>query len=464
MGMAEPAVNRDVTAGVDAALSDVQRLVVSAFAHLPWARYLLLRLDAAADVVPARAWLASLADDIPTAAVRQEARATAVAFTAAGFTALGTPPGVLGAFPRAFRQGMASEYRSRLLGDTGESAPERWSWGGPGAAPHVLVAHFARTATQLEAEAGATTEAAARVGLAVDQVIDTMLLPDGIEHFGFADGISQPVLAGTQWAQRSTAPRWDTVAPGEFVLGLVDELGLVAESPRIGPADLGRHGSYLVMRQLEQHVERFHSYLGDQANARGVDPDDLAAELVGRRRDGTSLAIGAPAERGRRNDFGYEHDGLGLGCPLGAHVRRANPRDSTRDGSTSAREKALRSANRHRILRRGRPYGPTDETRTGDEPRGLLFLAFNADIERQFEFVQHTWLGNPVFAGLAGELDPITVEQPGDGGTFSIPRRPARDKLHGLPSFTTTRGGAYFFLPGIEGLRTLLHPDVLELG
>jgi deferrochelatase/peroxidase EfeB len=92
----------------------------------------------------------------------------------------------------------------------------------------------------------------------------------------------------------------------------------------------------------------------------------------------------------------------------------------------------------------------------------LLFLAFNADIERQFEFIQHTWLGNPVFAGLSGELDPITVEQPVGGGRFSIPQRPVRDRLAGLPSFTTTRGGAYFFLPGIEGLRLLLGDGVLR--
>lgn len=464
MGVAEPALNRDAPPGVEAALGDVQRLVVSAFAHLPWARYLMLRLDASADPRPARAWLVSLADEIPSAAVRDEERATAVAFTAAGLAALGTPASVLAGFPRAFRQGMVSEYRARLLGDTGESAPEHWAWGGPGRPPHVLVAHFTRTATQLEQEAEATAEAASAVGIVVDHVIDTMLLPAGIEHFGFADGISQPVLAGTEWAQRSTAPRWDTVAPGEFVLGLVDELGLVADFPRAGGVDLGRHGSFLVVRQLEQHVDRFRTHIADAASARGLDPDDLAADLVGRRRDGASLAVGAPTEEGRRNDFGYEQDQLGLGCPLGAHVRRANPRDSTRATLVKARETALRSANRHRILRRGRPYGPTDVSRTGDEPRGLLFLAFNADIERQFEFVQHTWLGNPVFAGLDGELDPITVEQPADGGRFSIPQRPVRDQLRGLPSFTTTRGGAYFFLPGIEGLRLLLHDVQLERG
>lgn len=467
MDMAEPAVSDLTASDVDAALADVQRLVVSPFAHLPWARYHLLRLGPAADRVAARAWLASLTDRIPTAAVRDEAQALAVAFTAEGLTALGTPAQVMATFPRAFRQGMVDEYRSRLLGDARDSAPELWAWGGPGAAPHVLVAQFARGANQLEQESAELVRAAGDAGLSVDS-IDTMLLPDGKEHFGFADGISQPVLTGTARAARSDASRWEEVAPGEFILGLVDELGLVTDFPRHGGLDLGRHGSYLVVRQIEQHVERFHEHLASAENARDLDgPEDLAAELVGRRRDGTSLAIGAPdtpPDERASNDFGYGDDPIGVGCPIGSHVRRANPRDGTREDSDGARETARRSANRHRLLRRGRPYGPADDAREADEPRGLLFLAFNADIERQFEFVQHTWLRNPVFSGLSGEIDPITVEQPADGGTFTIPQRPVRDRLVGLPSFTTTRGGAYFFLPGIEGLSQLLGDEVLELG
>lgn len=465
--MAQSPVSERAAPEAEPALADVQRLVVSAFAHLPWARYHLLRFDQGAEVAPARRWLASLADDLPSAEVRDEERALAVAFTADGLVALGTLPDLMATFPRAFRQGMAHPYRSRLLGDTGDSAPDGWSWGGPGSVPHVLVAQFCRTAEQLTVESQALTDDAAAVGLSVDRSIDTMLLPDGVEHFGFADGISQPVMAGTEWAGRASAPRWDVVAPGEFVLGLLDELGLVAEFPQVGELEVGRHGSYLVMRQIEQHVDLFHDHLGEAAAERGVPVDDLASELVGRRRDGASLAIGAPdAVPGERpsNDFGYGQDPLGVGCPLGSHVRRANPRDGTRVDSDSAREEARRSANRHRLLRRGRPYGPGDDSRTGDEPRGLLFLAFNADIERQFEFVQHTWLGNPTFAGLSGELDPITVEQPSGGGRFSIPQRPVRDRVDGLPSFTTTRGGAYFFLPGIEGLRLLMGDAVVDPG
>ena len=179
---------------------------------------------------------------------------------------------------------------------------------------------------------------------------------------------------------------------------------------------------------------------------------------MGRRRDGRSLALGAPAstDPDTLNDFGYEQDKGGLGCPLGAHVRRANPRNSTAKASRGAEETARLSANRHRILRRGRPYGPDDTNRTADEPRGLVFIALNADLERQFEFVQHTWLNNPTFAGLGDEIDPITAEQPvtaeGPAGNFTVQAQPVRERLTGLPSFTTTRGGAYFFLPGVRAL------------
>lgn len=183
-----------------------------------------------------------------------------------------------------------------------------------------------------------------------------------------------------------------------------------------------------------------------------------ASEMVGRHRDGRALALGAPDGSGSEeiNDFGYEHDKAGLGCPVGAHVRRANPRNSTSKPDAEAEEVARRSVDRHRILRRGRPYGPTDEHRQGEEPRGLVFIALNAGLERQLEFVQHTWLNNPTFAGLAGEIDPLTIEQPvvdGEpGGTFTVPARPVRSRVSGLPSFTTTRGGAYFFLPGVKAL------------
>ncbi|MBW3547503.1 MAG: Dyp-type peroxidase [Actinobacteria bacterium] len=435
-------------------LDDIQGLVLGAYPKLPWARYLILRID---DPGAARAWLGTLAGDVATAETSRPPRACNVAVSFAGLARLGLPPDALATFPWALRQGMVTEYRSRLLGDRGPSAPQHWCWGAPGAEADVLLASYAATAGEL-------LDRSALDGCGVSEMatVDSLLLPYSLEHFGFTDGVSQPILAGTPRAARTSAHRWEVVEQGEFVLGYPDESGLRAEGPTVGAdrsspllptvpgdagrRDLGRNGSYLVVRQLAQDVVGFRRYV--DGNER------LAAEMVGRWPNGAPLALAPdqPVEAfSSANDFGYEHDKHGLRCPLGAHIRRANPRNSTSKSDAKAEEIARRSANRHRILRRGRPYGSTDLD--VDEERGLFFVALNADIERQFEFVQHTWLNNPTFAGLCGEVDPLTGDQPDGGGTFTQPELPVRRRHRGLPNFVTTRGGGYFFLPGLRALR-----------
>jgi deferrochelatase/peroxidase EfeB len=174
---------------------------------------------------------------------------------------------------------------------------------------------------------------------------------------------------------------------------------------------------------------------------------------------------------GDDNDFGYHRaDPLGLACPAGAHIRRVNPRDSLdpRPGT----EASLAVNDGHRLLRRGRSYGPGDgapttagngnhaeRTAQGDvapsRETGLHFLCLVASLARQFEFVQHTWLNNPTFHGLYDDTDPLIGSRHLRGATFTVPARPARRRYRGLPQFVRTRGGAYFFLPGISALRYL---------
>jgi deferrochelatase/peroxidase EfeB len=171
---------------------------------------------------------------------------------------------------------------------------------------------------------------------------------------------------------------------------------------------------------------------------------------VGRWPNGAPL-IRSPEHPADDNDFGYaEGDAAGLGCPLGAHIRRANPRDVL--DPEAGPEQSLRSVNRHRLLRRGRAYG--DPSDPGE--RGIHFICLNANISRQFEFVQHTWLNNPKFAGLYDDTDPLVATHQGDAGrTFTVQARPLRQCVTGLPAFVSVRGGAYFFLPGIRALRFL---------
>jgi deferrochelatase/peroxidase EfeB len=138
---------------------------------------------------------------------------------------------------------------------------------------------------------------------------------------------------------------------------------------------------------------------------------------------------------------------------MGSHIRRANPRDALGPDSATA----LNSANRHRILRRGRSYGHRlDNPMVNDGgERGLHFICLNSDIERQFEFVQQTWINNPVFGGLDGEVDPLVGNLPKGDCIFTVQGQPLRTRVHGLSRFVTVKGGAYFFLPSMRALKYL---------
>ena len=176
----------------------------------------------------------------------------------------------------------------------------------------------------------------------------------------------------------------------------------------------------------------------------------LAAKFVGRWPSGTPLALSPErddAGLGRPNDFGYaELDANGERCPIGAHIRRANPRDALDPSVGAGESRAI--VKRHRILRRGRLYGdvvPLDQLLDGDggaddQERGLHFLCLCANLARQFEFIQHTWVNNSKFGGLYDDVDPIAGSPPDGGGTFTMPAKPVRRRVLGVPRFTTVPG------------------------
>lgn len=479
--MVGPVVSQPVDTG------DMQGLLARAYGHLPHARYLLC---AVTDPAAARAWLGDLAADISTADKRDEGCAAVVAFTAEGLAALGLSGDALATLPRPLKEGIATPHRSRILGDVGASDPAAWRWGGPAnPAVHVLLVLYAPTAEELAREYADRTAAFEGALVEVGTPIEG-LLEGGKEHFGFMDGLSQPVIKG--WPRRTSSKRppappppvkWEEVNPGEILLGYPDNYEKPAEGPTVAATKtatallpqapwapkrrhLGHNGTFLVFRQLAQDVGAFRRFVEEASRAsaaRGtpLSPEKVGAKLVGRWASGASLTVHPDTDPGEAgtNDFGYhETDQAGFGCPLGAHVRRSNPRDSDPDNA----ETALRASKNHRILRRGRPYGlppadpPNESGEALDADRGLLFLCLNSDFERQFEFVQHTWLENPFFAGLHGEADALTGARPDDRpGCFTVPDRPVRRHLTGLPRFVTTVGGGYFFLPGIKALRYL---------
>jgi Dyp-type peroxidase family len=371
-----------------------------------------------------------------------------VALTCHGLKALGVPEKSLESFSWEFRQGMAA--RSRELGDIGESSPENWEK--PLGTPDI---HVVIVAVSVDAESLESALARARKtyegmrGVVAIWRQDCHALPDEKEPFGFRDGISHPAIEGS--GIPGTNPREVPLKAGEFVLGYADELGGIQKTE---PEVLGRNGTYVVFRKLHQRVAEFRRYL--KANATPQTSEELlAAKMMGRWRSGAPLAL-CPfhdnpeigADPHRNNDFlFYEDDSAGFKTPGGSHIRRTNPRDSSIAGV----------ARLHRMIRRGTAYGPLlPEGVLEDDgvDRGLMFAFVGAHLGRQFEFVQSEWINDGVFFGANGDQDPIAGANQTDNG-FTVPRRPVRKRLKGLPRFVVTRGGEYCFMPGLRALRWL---------
>lgn len=270
------------------------------------------------------------------------------------------------------------------------------------------------------------------------------------DHFGYRDRLSQPVIEGS--GEEPTPGSGAPLKAGEFILGYPDEEGAV-NLPQ--PEVLSRNGSYMAYRRLEEHVGMFRDFLKQH----GETPEEqelAAAKLMGRWRSGAPLVL-APkeddpalgADLQRNNNFNYkEMDPQGYAAPLGSHIRRMNPRDTAVN------------MNRHRMIRRGATYGaplPIDAADDGVE-RGIAAFVICASLVRQFEFAQNVWANDRNFHELGNEHDPIIGHQDGTL-EFTIPKRPIRKKITGLPAFTTLRGGAYFFLPGLKALHYLASLD-----
>jgi Dyp-type peroxidase family len=244
------------------------------------------------------------------------------------------------------------------------------------------------------------------------------------------------------------------IKAGEFILGYPDETG--SPPPMPTPEVLGRNGTYIVFRKLHTNVAAYRRYLRERASSREEEAR-LGAKMVGRWQSGAPLALSPEqddphlgADPARNNDFLYHDDLRGFKCPAGAHARRANPRDALdHEGSVNV--------HLHRMIRRGTSYGPMlPEGVLEDDgvDRGIIFVFVGAHLKRQFEFVKTQWVNDGIFIGVPAERDPLAG--PNDGtGTFTIPQRPIRRRLRGLPPFVVTRGGEYCYVPGLRALRWL---------
>jgi deferrochelatase/peroxidase EfeB len=484
---------------------DVQGLVRFGYKRMTEATYALVRVR---NVAAARAWLGSA--PITSAAERIPPPSTAlqVAFTAPGLQSLGIPASVLAGFSPEFLAGMTEASRSRRLGDVGRNAPSQWEWGVSAGMPHLVAMFFAEPGGLATFVQRVTNHPWAEAFEAV-RWLDTGHLA-GREPFGFVDGISQPQV---DWEQERDVAGGQVdysniVALGEFLLGYRNEYGKYTDRPLIDPdgsvaglfaaedapekKDLGRNGTYLVLRHLRQDVRAFWQFIGRQVGADPVEAEKLAGTMVGRTLDGDPLVplrgqaipgIGSGPDQGRRNQFTFDDDPAGARCPFGAHIRRSNPRNADFPGRPAGlarliaalgfgrrgfRDDLTSSTRFHRMLRRGREYGPglspadaLAPAPPNDPERGLRFVCLNANLLRQFEFLQNAWIMNTKFSGLSGESDPLLGNREGIPGCpitddFTIQEAGGlRRRVPGVPQFVAVRGGAYFFLPSLRALRYL---------
>lgn len=389
-----------------------------------------------------------------------------VGITYNGLAALGVPESSLVTFPEEFvGGGVAAAPR---IGDTDDSAPEKWQ--APFASPdvHVLIFLFITDHANTE---GTMETVSARLralygGGACQElsVCDARSLPGDIAHFGYRDGFAQPSIEG------GPPPVIPDILPqssaSEFLLGYEN-----LTTDRVpAPLELCRNGSYAAFRILEQDCHAFETFLSEQATQTSLDPEFIAAKLCGRWRSGAPLTLfpsvddprrDDPASFARYNSFDYVKtenfapsddydDSRGYRCPVGSHIRRMNPRHSKVAGNSGLS---------HRIVRRGLPYGPLYDAANPNDglERGLLGLFIGASLKNQFEFLMKHWANDGGFAGMGQTKDPILGDNSVADSKFLIPLEAGKKPVvvRGFPRLVKTRGGAYCFVPSVTAIKFL---------
>ena len=474
-------------------LSDIQGFIVRGY-RMPLVRHFLLKVD---DPAAARAFLGRLAtgnehdapqitiaddwrvatpgpgDDLKSSPKRKPDYCLNVGITWPGLLALGVnahvPPIPPGSFD-AFVEGAAK--RAERVGDTGDSGAAHWVGGFGTGNDHVMVTLHALRLDAMESysgrlralfQEGRAFEQLWQVdGAAMIEIHDGKPVPVPKVHFGYTDGITiTPRIRG---GPEPVAP--DHQQPCEPWLFILSEDAQNYHLP--DPSEVWRNGSFGVFKMVEQDVVGFENFL--QSNKDRIDPELLAAKICGRWRNGVPLALSPDTDSPpggikpeQLNDFEYVNsdgsgDPRGLRCPIGAHIRRVNPRGHP----VAGQGRPGGSNNSHRLIRRGMPYGPPYDPAAPYDgiQRGLLGYFINAYIENQYEFVLKEWGESGEYAGRV-RLNPkskdviIGSNDPAES-VFEIPRADGPPlKFTGFSRFVTTKAAAYCFLPSITALKWL---------
>ena len=502
-------------------LCDIQGNVVRAYGRFgfPIARYLLLNIR---EGVGGRRWLTDILPHITNSATWSDepdgfARPGAtlnIAMNHAGLAALELPLESLNSFSTEFSMGM--KMRKDITGDVDLSSPEHWDpvWQSDddSKAVHVLLTINAITREALETQYGRVNDQIAQ-SLGAVALLDGHRGPNGSllpyqeahiifedgkptskEHFKYTDGIGDPFFEGIQDAPARVNGRgkqmpdgtWKPLATGEFLHGHLDEAR--EYPPAAAPILLSRNGTYMVYRKLHQNVASFDGLLEREGAAYPGGKELMAAKFVGRWRNTGAPLVNVPDEASNvrwekefetaskeqqdamLSNFTYDDDMSGARCPMSGHMRRVNPRASLELKAGAYPGELVRNsgafdtpgalANRRRILRRGLPYGDSTLRDSDHGDHGVIMMMLNADIGRQYEFVQQQWVnyGNDfreandkdVILGNHSKQLPSSVVHAADPMGDAPPRF-----VRNIPLLVETRGGDYFFVPSLTALRLI---------
>ncbi len=465
----------------------IQGIIKRGYNKLPESSFLLLSIT---DKKFTKLFIKDILLQINTAAISPTVSAINIAFTYTGLDKLEIPTTALHSFSREFKEGMHDDYRASILGDEGDNHPNNWGWGNKKLSIDILLMVYANDKETLQnIITTITNNDTFKNGIQVKHQKENSILKENKEHFGFRDGITQPPVS--ELVPENVVLE-NPIQFGEFVLGYKNEYNKYTDMPLLKKEEdttnifehnekdnffknFGKNGSYLIFRELEQDVPSFWNYLYNNAPENGIDKIKsaimLGAKMVGRWLNGAPITQYDSNTQNtydikKEKNFGYaDTDKKGLKCPFGAHIRRTNPRDQLIDHDKNDSTEMIR---KHQLLRRGRAFGnpvadsmePQDiinATTDTKEKRGLYFICINANIARQFEFVQSIWVNSAKFSGLYKDGDPIIGARITKGeyrnDEFTCPAVPIRSKYTNLPQFTKTVGGSYFFLPSINALK-----------
>lgn len=498
-------------------LNDIQGNIVKAYGRFgyPKARYIFFQFH---DVEAGRNFIRDLLPLITTGRPwckdQPPSATTNIAFTYQGLKHLGLPTKTLHSFPEEFSMGMKA--RADILGDDGESSPTEWDpiWHHDkyihmfmsinAKSLEALEERYKKIQDLLKKSSGLVTQLRGhRDGQRDDlpyQEASAIFVdgkPTPTEHFGYQDGISDPYFKGSGGnplnvvgggkptrGDPATLQGWEPLETGEFILGYPDETKELPIAPV--PTLLSFNGTFMVYRKLHEKVKTFHDYINNVGKDFPGGPEAVAAKMAGRWRNGAPLVlfptreeanafaqeyekareIAATSAKGKkryeelrlkRTGFNFGNDLAGSRCPMGAHIRRANPRGCLEFGIKDAFATPGALDNRRRILRRGLPYGEVTNPLSDDGEHGVIFMAIGTSIERQFEFVQQQWINYGNDFKLSNQKDPLLGNHDGkdmfmiEGGSPDNPPFFCPE----IPRFVTTRGGEYFFVPGLTAIRMI---------